>query len=454
MFSINDILTATRGKLLQGKKNQTIQNISTDSRTIKPGDLFIAIKGDSFDGHKFLSQVVKKKAGAVIVEKRFFFASPKIPVVLVENSIQALGRIAHYHRRRFKIPVIAVTGSAGKTTTKDMIVEVLKSRRRVLFNEGTQNNHIGVPMTILKLKKTHQVAVIECGTNQPGDISWLAEVLRPTAVVFTNIGESHLERLRNLKGVFEEKRLLVKYLDDRGVIIFNQDDPWLNKLSRYKKGPRKISFSIMQNCDYQARNIQRGKNFAFNFVVNGQNFRLKALGLENVSNALAAIACGRLLKISYNDIARALKNFQCPDGRQQCSRVKEVFIVHDAYNANPVSVRSAVNALNGFTNIGKRIFICADMLELGAKARMFHDQVGQLIAQSQIEVLFTFGDLSRRISIEAQKKRRDIIAEHFESLEKLNASVREIVEPRDIVWVKGSRRMKMGLVVEFLKKSL
>src|SRR3989344_254109 len=211
MLTVKEILKATRGKLVQGNPATVVTRVSTDSRDAQKGDLFIALIGDNFDGHDFIVQAVKKQAGALVVSKKIAVPD-NIPVISVPDTAKALGNIAQFYRKSFCIPVIAVTGSTGKTTTKEMIAQVLSARYKVLKNISTENNHIGVPLTILRLKKTHQIAVLELGTNHFGEIRYLTQIAQPTVSVLTNIGESHLEFLRNLSGVFKEKFDIVRYM--------------------------------------------------------------------------------------------------------------------------------------------------------------------------------------------------------------------------------------------------
>ena len=206
IFTVKEILEATGGRLIRGEDSAVVQGVSIDTRTIRPSELFIAVPGPNFDGHDFIAQAVEKSAAAIIICKKSFSVKPQIPVILVPDPVQALGRIAQYHRRRFPVEIIAVTGSAGKTTTKEMIASVLEAKYRVLKNTATENNHIGVPLTPLKLDFSHQVAVIEFGTNRFGDIRWLTAITHPTAVLFTNIGESHLEFLKTPAGVLSASK--------------------------------------------------------------------------------------------------------------------------------------------------------------------------------------------------------------------------------------------------------
>ena len=229
-----------------------MRSVCIDSRIVKKGELFIAVKGDVFDGHDFIDGVIAKGVRVLIVHKSIEVKDPKVSVIRVKDTIRALGDIARFHRLRFKIPVIALTGSAGKTTTKEMIAAVLGGKYKVLKNEGTQNNHIGVPLTLLKLKPAHTIVVLECGTNQPGDIRWLADVARPNVAVFTNIGESHLEKLKTISGVLKEKWELTSFMGSKDTVIINADDPLLSRQSRKKHKFKIMTYAIKVKANWTA----------------------------------------------------------------------------------------------------------------------------------------------------------------------------------------------------------
>jgi len=229
MFTINEILKATKGALVQGPAEGRVRSVCIDSRVVKKGALFIAVKGEVFDGHDFIDGVITKGVRVLVVHRIIEIKDSNVTVIHVKDTMRALGDIARFHRLRFKIPVITLTGSAGKTTTKEMVAAVLGRKYKVLKNEGTQNNHIGVPLTLLKLKASHDIVILECGTNQPGDIGWLADVARPRVAVFTNIGESHLEKLKTTAGVLKEKWMLTSFMGTDGTVVINADDAHLSR---------------------------------------------------------------------------------------------------------------------------------------------------------------------------------------------------------------------------------
>ena len=372
----HEIIEATKGRLVQGPAKAHVRSVCIDSRIVKKGELFIAVKGDVFDGHDFIDGVMAKGVRVLIVHKAVEVKDPKVSVIRVKDTIRALGDIARFHRLRFKIPVIAVTGSAGKTTTKEMIAAVLGRKYKVLKNEGTQNNHIGVPLTLLKLKSVHRMVVLECGTNQPGDIVWLADVARPSVAVFTNIGESHLEKLKTTRGVFKEKWTLTSFMGAKDTVIINADDKLLSRQARKKNIFKIMTYGIKAKADCRASGIHIHSGRYLNFHVGQKTIELNSCGVNNVYNALAAVGCGVFFKVPVKDIAQALKSFEFPQGRGQIVRLGKGWMINDTYNANPVSMRSALQTLQTIETKQKRIFVAADMLELGKQSKALHQAMG------------------------------------------------------------------------------
>lgn len=454
MFTVQEILKATQGKLLQGNPDAKVKGVSIDSRAIKPNELFIAIKGENFDGHDFVRKVIARGIKVVIVHHPVQIPNRKATVIRVNDTVKALGHLALFHRSRFDIPVIGITGSAGKTTTKEMIAAVLKTKLNVLSNVGTQNNHIGVPLTLFKFTKQHQAAVIEMGTNQPGDIPWLAKIARPTIAVLTNIGESHLEKLKSLGGVFREKLTLAKAIGSDGHIIYNADDGYLKTIPRQKCSARLVAYSVHERSALRATHLNIRRLEGLSFKSNKKMFFLKTFSVDMTYNALAAIACAKILKISDQNVSRTLKTFRFEKGRQEILLKRGVWIINDSYNANPVSMRSAVNALSAFPTDGRRIFICADMLELGRQSKRLHQEVGRCVAASNIDVLMTLGEQARWIMESAHRLKPRLVVLHFTRVEDAEHYLHVLCTKHDVVLVKGSRRMKMENVVEYLMKDL
>jgi len=451
---IKDILKATNGVLLQGDLSVPVRRISIDSRNFNKGDCFIAIPGKNFDGHDFVKDVAHK-AGAILVSRPHLLLPHNKPVIYVRDTIKALGEIASAHRKRFRIPVIAITGSSGKTTTKELTATILGKRYHVLSNLGTQNNHIGVPLTLLRLTERHEVAILELGTNQFGDIEWLTHISYPTVAVYTTIGESHLECLKNPLGVLEEKLDLIRNMSPEGKVIFNTDNRYLRRIKEWLPRDKITTFGIHNPSHIKASHCHFVNNERLRFRVNNKySFFLQTPVYENIYNALAAMACGRLLKVSYNNIGQALKNFKFLKGRQVIQKIKDVWLIDDTYNANPVSFRSAIGTLDRLQVPGKKILVCGDMLELGTKSRQLHRRVGQIILKSNIDMIFTFGHLTREISTVVRRQGNDKAVFHFRSLEALHKTLKFHCQRGDAILVKGSRAMGLERTIEFLNKNV
>ena len=452
MFTTQQISKITRGHCLQPGRTLKIRGISIDSRTIKKGHVYIAVKGQRLNGHDFIAQAARRGAVAVIVSRKV--ACPEgVAVIMVKNTTKALGQIAAWHRKQFAIPVIAVTGSAGKTTTKEMIAAVLGKRYKVLKNFKTENNQFGVPLTLLKLKSSHDMAVLELGTNQRGDIRWLARVTAPVTAVFTNIGDSHLEGLKNRRGVFTEKSRLLCYLPPNGVIIYNGDDAFLKKLSRRHARQKIIRYGCEEKADVVARNVSSAGGRKLEFYVHRQKFTVHSPARHNVRNALAAITCGTHYKVSYNDIRAALARFRFAGSRQEFCRTGRYHFIDDSYNANPLSLASAIETLDALRVTGKRIVVCGDMLELGKRARALHRNAGRMIAGSQTDIVLTVGKYARSISEAVNGAGKAARAFHCADLKTLHQKLKHFCVPGDVILVKGSRGAHLERTVAYLKKN-
>jgi len=450
-MTVHDIVDCTRGKLLSGDSNRKIKRIIIDSRSAHRGDGFVAIKGHRLDGHRFVAASIRKNVSVVVVSKKIK-AAKGVSVILVEDTVRALGDIARMHRSRFTIPVMAVIGSAGKTTTKDITAKVLSQKYRVLRNQKSENNHIGVPLTLLKLTARHQAAVLELGTNQPGDIRYLAKMARPTAVIFTNIGASHLKGLKSVSGVFKEKTSLLKYLPSGSQVVYNRDDDYLRKLPAKYRKLRFFSYALDHVADCRGENPRMLSANRWTFALNGRNrVHLNTPVYENIYNTLAGICCGRLFGIRYNTSIKAVEHIPFPKGRQRVQRFGRAIVIDDTYNANPVSFRSAVNTLMHLHHNGKKIVVCADMLELGERCRQYHMDTGAYIARTGPDYIFSTGRLGRLISQSAGRVNPAVCSRYYAQLGRLHRHLKSVVRPGDAVLVKASRSMRLERTVEYLR---
>lgn len=426
------------------------KSVSIDSRTVKKGDVFIAIKGDKFDGHDFVEEAFKKGASLAVISEKKFQTNYKNRLIKVKDTVKALGDIAALHRLKFDIPVVAITGTNGKTTAKDMAGYVLESKYNVLKNETSKNNLIGLPLTLLGLERKHDVAVLEMGMSRLGEIDRLSEIAKPKIGVITNIGPSHLEFLGTLKNIFIAKSELLRRLSPEDRAILNKDDAYLRDIKGVKC--KRIYFGIEKNCRFQAKDLACRLN-KWSFSVSGKgNFELPVLGRHNIYNALIAVAVAREFSIDFPIIEKRIKSYRqaCPM-RLEFKSVRGVEILDDSYNSNPFSMECAIEALAGYHTDGKKTIVSGDMLELGEKAKTMHEAIGGIIASRGIDVLITLGRLSRFMNKEAERKGMDNIY-HAESHVDAAAFLRKIAKPGDVVLVKGSRAMEMEKVVEEFKK--
>lgn len=452
MFNVNDILKATRGSLKAGKKTTPLEGVSIDSRTTKRGEVFIALGGRRYDGHNFIEDAIVRRARCVVVSylppTRYRLAKDMgVAVIKVNDTLKALGDIAAYHRKRFAIPVVAITGSNGKTSVKELTAHMLGGRYDVLKNVGTENNLIGVPLTLLRLNKGHDVAVLEFGANHLGEIERLTEIAKPSIGLITNIGQSHLEFLGDRRGVLEAKSEMIKGLPKRAVVILNADDDMLSEIDVKQK---RMTFGIKKMSDLHASRIKMdGRtefilNEAYPMVIN-------TLGRHNVYNALAAIAISSVLKVSMPEIRKRLANFTPVAMRMEHKTIDGIDIINDAYNSNPLSLKWAVKTFSDFKANGKKIMVSGDMLELGEKSRFYHDLAGRLIARSSVDMLITVGKRSRqtvKAAVRSGMKKRRL--KPCSDTGEARAVLKGLLKKGDAVLIKGSRGMALEKIIENL----
>lgn len=446
MFKVSQLIEATAGKLIQGEPKKAISRICTDTRKLKEGEAFLALCGKNFDGHDFIAKAIRIKAGCLICQRINFTAPRSIAVIKVPDSTRAFGDIARFQRRKFNLPVIAVSGSNGKTTTKDMIASVLCAKANVLKNEGTKNNHIGLPETLSKINQRHDYAVLEIGTNHFGEVKYLSDICLPQIGVITNIGPAHLEFFKNLQGVFKEKTSLLSNLKGPRIAVLNADDGYLNKIIRKNNLDYPVfSFAINSKADFKADKIEL-KAGKLHFRVNGKGkFVLNTLGKQNIYNALAAIALGRILGFHYTQISAVLRNFNFPKGRLNFLKLRGLNFIDDTYNANPLSVRSALETLKATSVSGRKVFLMGDMFELGAQKESLHKEIAGSITNS-CDLFIACGKLARLTAISARRKgfkKENIFYCKNSKLAQELVFNKIGLRGNDLILVKGSRGMRM-----------
>ena len=447
-FTITEVCAATGGTLCNSANQQQFRGICTDTRTVRPGDLFVALRGERFDGHDFIAQAIKQGATGVLIDRTDRDVTVEGAVILVGDTLQALQKLATFHRRRFTIPIIAITGSNGKTTTKDITAAVLASRFRVLKTEGNFNNEIGLPLTLLKLTDAHEVAVIEMGMRDLGEIDELTRIGEPTAGIITNVGETHIELLGSLGNIAKAKGELVEAIGEAGFVVLNGDDPYVREMRHKAKG-KVICYGIEPKCHVRATQI-RTEGLATSLVCCcfGKEFPvvLPAIGRHNVYNALAAIAAGWELGLTIEEIQAGLLAFQPSSMRQHIEKIGEYIVINDAYNASPLSMASALDTLQQVAQ-GRAVAVLGDMLELGDIATMAHRRIGQTAAASGVELVITVGPLARHIAeaaSEAGVPKAVACDDHEQAWQQLS----HLLKPGDTILVKGSRGMKMEQIVK------
>jgi len=446
MFDVKDILEATEGRLLKGKAETAFVGISTDTRRLKRGELFIAIKGQNFDGHDFIEEARSKGASGAIVSLNKDWAGLKqndFILIAVCDSIKSLGDIANFHRSKFDIPIIAVTGSNGKTTAKEMLASILSKTYGVLKNEGTENNLIGVPLNLLKLTSVCEIAVLELGTNRFGEITKLAEIAQPDCGIILNIGPSHLEFFDSVDNIRQEKLSLLRRLGSDGISVVNGDDENLVKGAK-SLCAEVITFGLNSDCNFRASGIEEYEE-GIRFILNDRyRFHLKILGRHNVYNALASIAAGSLYGIEFDEMGEALEDFKLPYLRMEFIIADGIRFIFDCYNSNPLSMASAIDSLKDLNASRRKVIIAGDMFELGEGSPYFHKQVGRQAALAKVDILVGVGPLSRFILEGAQEEGiggKSLL--HFENSVDAAKALKDILKEGDLVLVKGSRAVKM-----------
>jgi UDP-N-acetylmuramoyl-tripeptide--D-alanyl-D-alanine ligase len=463
-FQLKDLIKAIDGKFVIGDPNLLVEGVSIDSRTIRKKEAYFAIKGTRYDGHDFIKEAVDKGASAIFYSRenpKLFTPFSKFPAMIkTDDTLGALGKFAKYYRRKFKnVNVIGITGSNGKTTTKEILVSILNQKGETLSNKGNFNNRIGLPLSLFNLTSNHQYAVFEAGTSLNGEIAILSDILIPDVGVITNVGFSHLETFVSCEGVFKEKKDLFKNVKENGYVIVNNDDKFLRAIIKTDIGAHKIiTFGLDCKADVTAKNIRLcADHSVFDICFNKEclEVSMPVRAKFNVYNALAAAACAVGLGASLNDIKIGIELFIPPKMRMETVSSKNgAVLINDAYNANPSSMKNSINAvLQSYPN--KKInLVLGDMLELGDKTYEYHFELGKFIADKKINSLNLFGDAIFNTKIGLRGKKNVF---YSKSSDELLENLKNIDADRDSVFLfKGSRRMKLEAVFtkfyEFLKR--
>ncbi len=457
VLKTKEIIAATGGTLVRETPGGAFEGLSTNSRDVIKGNLFIPLTGERFDGHDFIPDAIKNGASGLLVRRGGEEIIRRVPddvsVVLVDDTLRALGDIANLWRNKFKIPVVAVTGSSGKTTTKEMIATVARLSGNVLKSRGNYNNLVGLPLSLLEMNSEHEMAVVEMGTSRRGEIERLTAIAEPDIGVITNIGPAHLEGFGSVDVVMEEKGDLFSNMRDNGVAVINRDDEFSRILADRWMG-RNISFGIDENAFVRAESIfmrgERGVSFTLEMGGTGKGVDMTVVGRHNIYNALACAAACRAMDIGYDMICNGLSAFRQIQGRMDVHRLKSgSFIIDDTYNSNPASAMEALKALSDLKGNNESIVIFGDMLELGVEAEKLHEEIGIAMSDTGVGSIFLRGDFAGSVARGAIEEgfREDRIY-FIETPEMVIEALHSLLREGDWILVKGSRSMKME---EFLQ---
>jgi len=437
MMQLSQVARVVSGRPSRPLASEAVTGVSTDTRSIRAGDLFFALRGASFDAHDFLAQAFEKGAAAAIVDREV--NAPGLTIT-VDDTLKALGTLAGAYRMTLGARVIGVTGSNGKTTTKEMIAHILGRDRRLIKAQGSFNNNVGVPITIFQADDRTESAVLEIGTNHPGEIATLGEIARPDIAVLVSVGAEHLEGLGSLDGVADEETSIFHHLRSGGYAVVH-DDPRI--LSRLRLAPEKVvTFGLTPHADLHPTWID-----GMRFLVRGVEFRLGLLGEWNIQNALAATAVAMLHGIALDECARRLADFRPPKMRMERLDLAGVTILNDAYNSNPESASRAVREFSRFPSAGRRVAVIGDMRELGSTSESYHRELGRQLAESAIDVVVGVGRECRALLAELGGAHEQ---HGFESVEEMRASLDGLIRTGDAVLLKGSRGVGLERVVKWM----
>ena len=449
-----------QGNLLHGSGDLTFRGVSIDSRTVQAGELFFCIQGDRFDGHDFISDVIAKKAaGIVLADTKKLHLDADVnatssSIIQVPDTLVALQELAKFYRSRIAARVIGVTGTNGKTTTKEMIASVSETRFKTHKTQGNLNNHIGLPLSLLKMDADHEVAVLEMGMSAAGEIRLLADIARPDIGLITNISEAHLEELKTIRNVQSAKGELFSALKPHHTAIINADDPLVLELAKTLRS-KKITFGIENPADVKASNIRPRKNEGFDFNVRlfDQEFAmsLPILGACNIYNALAAVATGHSLGLSPSDMVTGLARCRLIGHRYEIIQNDSITLINDAYNANPRSMEESLNTLTQYETSGRKIFVVGNMLELGGLSQSAHRELGEKVAKLPVDVLVAVGDLAALVAEGARQAgmNKDRIVD-FASHDEAKEYLKKNLKSNDCILFKGSRGAHLEEIVQAL----
>lgn len=452
-LNASDAATALGGNLT-GQDQVEITRVSTDSRTLQPGDCFVAIRGERFDGHEYAAMAAERGATVLILEQALA-GHPEVTQIIVNDTTQALGDLANAWRHRLaKIPSAAIVGSSGKTTTKEMAATILSAKFSTLVTTGNLNNLIGLPHMMFRLEEKHQVAIFELGMNTAGELRRLVEIVEPQCVALTNITNAHIGMFGSQEALFEAKADSLRWSRDNATLVINTDDPWsLRAHEAHGRSRPVIFYGTGERADVRIAGIRPLEPFGYSFTlfVYGKPYelRLHTFGRHNVMNAACAAAIATFFGVEPAQIAASLEAFRPGQNRSEVEEIDGWYLVKDYYNASPAAMEQALKSLGDFAVPGKRIVVLGDMMELGRFEEQYHAAIGRLAAQAGVDQLYCVGERARMICYAALAA--GLTAEHLPDAETAAHRVKASVQAGDLVLIKGSRLMKLERVYEILK---
>ncbi len=452
-LTIKEIADWCQGSLLYGDGSEVITAINSDSREIKNKELFLPLVGEHFDGHNYIEDLLKKKSAAAFLTMHAAHKDLALryncPAVLCADTLQALGRLAFQHKNRFKLPVVGITGTNGKTTTKELLAALINEQDHCLKNKKNYNNEIGVPFTLFRLSDKHSSAVIEMGMNHAGEISRLANIVKPDLALITNIGEGHLEFLGSVENVALAKAEIMDGMTEGSVLFINNDTQYLDKVKQLAASKKIIikTFGIQEGADIFPDSYKLFPD-KIDFIYQGQSLSAPLYGIHNLYNIMGAIACAKHLKVSLEIIKQALSRFQNIDKRSQIID-KGYIVINDTYNSNPLSLRFGLSSLHEIYKEQTKIAVLSDMKELGELSEQYHRAAGREVVENDFARLYTWGEMAGWISEGARAAGMDNKSvKHFTSKDELIKKVLDEKIKNTVILVKGSRSMKMEEVVD------
>lgn len=451
-ITVKDIINVTKGKLVYGDENQVCENFARNTKEISQGDIYVGFKGEKYDGGKFYEEAINAGAAGCIINKIEGLEINRIPnkfVIQVDDTIKAIGQIAKLKREKYDIPVIAVTGSVGKTSTKDIIYSVVSQKYHTLKTQANLNNHIGMPLTILGLKD-HEALVVEMGMNHFGELSYLTNIAKPTIAVITNVGTAHIGNLGSRENILKAKLEILEGLPkEGGYVVINNDNDLLHKWQSENEKYKVITYGINNTSTYMAKDVEyseEGSNYKLNGV---SKIEVPVRGEAFVYNSLAAVSIGKILDIPMEKIAKGIKEFELTKMRLDIQKSEYGYtIINDCYNANYDSMKAALDCLSKIQG-ERRIAVLGDMGELGEYSKELHEKVGKVVAEDKVDILITVGTEAEQIA-ETAKQNGVEKTYSFDDLKDAIDKLKKVLAVNDVVLVKASHYMNFEEIVKAL----